>query len=60
MVKKTAVLPLWFTADEASFLLHALSSHTSRKEKSQSSAVVVSVLSETLYTAHSASTSAAV
>jgi len=60
MVKKTAVLSLWFTPDEASFLLHASSSHTSRKEESQRSAVVVSALSETLYTAHSASPSAEV
>jgi hypothetical protein len=60
MVKKTAVLSVWFTADKASLLLHALSSHTSRKKKSYRSAVVVLALPEIFYTAHSASTSAEV
>jgi len=58
MVKKATMLSVWFTRDEAPFLLHASSSHSTRKEESNSSALVVSALPEALYTAHSASSSA--
>jgi hypothetical protein len=60
MVKKTAVLSLWLTADKASFLLHATSFHTTRQEKDHGSAVVVSAVQKTLHAAHSASSSAEV